>query len=75
VGVQVLVAIRGAVFVRGRSLSTGAHCSWVGGRHRPFALEDGGGGRSFHTVVLGWSWWGYGPVVVALWYQAVVWWS
>jgi hypothetical protein len=32
----------------------------VGGRRRPFALEDGGGERSFCAVVLGWSWWGYG---------------
>jgi hypothetical protein len=60
VGVRVLVAIRGAVFVHGRSLSVGARCSWVGGCRRPFALEDGGGGRSFRGVVLGWSWWGYG---------------
>jgi hypothetical protein len=53
-------SLRGAVFVRGRSLSAGARCSWVGSRRRPFALEDGGGGRSFRAVVRGWSWWGYG---------------
>jgi hypothetical protein len=29
--VGALVAIRGAVFIRGRSLSAGARCSWVGG--------------------------------------------
>jgi hypothetical protein len=58
--VGALVAIRGAVFIGGRSLSAGARCSWVGGRRRPFAFEDGGGGRSFRAVVRGWSWWGYG---------------
>jgi hypothetical protein len=58
--VGALVAIRGAVFIGGRSLSAGARCSWVGGRRRPFAFEDGGGGRSFCAVVRGWSWWGYG---------------
>jgi hypothetical protein len=57
--VGALVAIRGAVFICGRSLSAGAHCSWVGGRRRPFAFEDGGGGRSFRAVVRGWLWWGY----------------
>jgi hypothetical protein len=30
--VGALVAIRGAVFIGGRSLSVGARCSWVGGR-------------------------------------------
>jgi hypothetical protein len=49
--VGALVAIRGAVFIRGRSLSAGARCSWVGGCRRPFAFEDSGGGRSFRAVV------------------------
>jgi hypothetical protein len=55
-----LIAIHGAVFIRGRSLSTGARCSWVGGCRRPFAFEDSGGGRLFCAVVRGWLWWGYG---------------
>jgi hypothetical protein len=58
--VGALVAIRGAIFIRGRSLSAGARCSWVGGCRRPFAFEDSGGGRSFRAVVRGWLWWGYG---------------
>jgi hypothetical protein len=58
--VGALVAIRGAVFIRGRSLSAGSRCSWVGGGRRPFAFEDSGGGRSFRAVVRGWLWWGYG---------------
>jgi hypothetical protein len=48
------------VAIRGCSLSMSACCSRVGGRRRPFAFEDGGGGCSFRAVVRGWSWWGYG---------------